>query len=371
MTRVVRQRILAVLFVFLVVSSSLALYYGLALNVSKSGARVLDPAEIYAKSSRSVITIQGLELGTGSGLGTGWVAVLGSGFVLRYSGSYYIATNNHVVDGLMNLTVTFWNGNAYRGNVIGFDAYSDLAMVSTQASADEYYPLELARSSTLRVGDPVVAIGNPFGYSGTITFGIVSQLGRTIRYESDSRSFPIADAIQFSAAVNPGNSGGPLLNAEAKVIGITSAGVVGAEGLGFAIPSDTILRELPSLVTTGTYNKHPYLGIQVADMNYELSRVAGTNVTYGVLIEQVVQNGPASRAGLKGGAKQVEVDGNKYRIGGDVIVSINGNRIVNYDSLATYLERYTLPGQVIQVGIIRSGTFTTLNIVLGTRQSST
>lgn len=357
--------------VILVMASSFALYYSLSLNAGKARPNALDSAEIYAKSNRSVVTIQGVKLeiaDTGSGLEKSSVAVLGSGFTVQYSGSPYLVTNFHVVDSLVNISVTFSNGDAFRGKVVGFDAYSDLAVLSTSAPAQEFYPLAFASSSSLRVGEPVVAIGNPFGFSSTITYGIISQLGRTIQYESDSGGFPIADAIQFSAAVNPGNSGGPLLNDEAKVVGVTSAGVIGAEGLGFAIPSDTILRELPSLTTTGRYNKHPYLGVQVADMNYELSQVVGTDKTYGVLIEQVIPNGPASNAGLKGGSNQVKVGGDKYRIGGDVIVSINGNRIVNYDAFATYLERNTLPGQTMQIGIIRSGNSMIVEVILGARQ---
>jgi len=353
-----------------VILGSLALYYNLAVNSETPGAKGLDSAGIYAKSNRSVVTIQGVKLeitDTGSGPETSPVSVYASGFVVQYSNSYYLVTNFHVVDALINTTVTFSNGDAYRGKVVGTDAYSDLGVVSTQAPAQQFYPLKFASSSSLRVGDPVVAIGNPLGFSGTITYGIVSHLGRTIQYESGSGGYPIADAIQFSAPVNPGNSGGPLLNADGNVIGITTAGIVGAEGLGFAISSDTIIRELPSLVTTGRYDKHSYLGIRVEDMNYELSQLVGTNVTYGVLIASTVPGGPASNAGLKGGAKQVVGAGQDYTIGGDVIVSISGNRIVNYDAFATYLERNTLPGQTIQIGIIRAGSFVTVDVTLGAR----
>ncbi len=359
----------------IVVLGSLAAYYSLALSAERS-SKGLDPAQIYANSSRSVVTIQGVRLevvDTGVGLGTSWVGIYASGFVVKYSSSYYLVTNFHVVDHLVNTTVTFWNGDAYRGKVVGLDAYSDLGLVSTQAPSEEFYALEFASSSSLRVGEPVVAIGNPYGFSNTITYGIVSQTGRSISYDmgSGSTSYPIADAIQFSAPINPGNSGGPLLNAEGKVIGITTAGISGAEGLGFAIPSDTIVREFPTLVSTGRYDNHPYLGIQVTDMGYELSKVVGANVTYGVLIEKTVKGGPAAQFGLKSGTKSVDVDGQSYTIGGDVIVSINGTRIVNYDSLSTFLERNTLPGQIIQVGIIRSGAYMVVNVTLGVRPPPT
>ena len=212
---------------------------------------------------------------------------------------------------------------------------------------------------------PVVAIGNPFGLSGSVTFGIVSQLGRTVQYQSTSTTFTIADIIQFSAPINPGNSGGPLLDTYGFVVGITSATASSGQGVGFAIPSDTILRELPYLISTGRYDQHPYVGIQAVDMNYQLAQASGTNVTYGVLIESTQTGGPADKAGLKAGTQQVSIGGQQYTVGGDIIVSINGVRVVNYDSFSTYLERNALPGQTIQIGIIRAGKPLTLSIVVG------
>ncbi len=367
--RVVRRETLAVLLVLVIILGSLAAYYGLTLSAKSAN---LDPAQIYANTSRSVVTIQGVRLevvDTGTGPGESWVGIYASGFVVEYSGSYYVVTNFHVVESLVNTTVTFWNGDAYRGKVVGLDAYADLGLVATQAPSQEFYPLEIAPSSSLKVGQPVVAIGNPYGYAGTITYGIVSQTGRTISYDtgSGSTAYPIADAIQFSAPINPGNSGGPLLTGDGKVVGITTAGITGAEGLGFAIPSDTIVREFPSLLATGKYDRHPYLGIEVTDMSYELSKIVGANVTYGVLIEKTVGGGPAAQSGIRSGTSNVSIDGQSYFIGGDIIVSIDGSRIVNYDSLSTFLERNTLPGQMIQVGIIRSGTYMIVDVVLGAR----
>ncbi len=369
--RGVRQETLAVLLLVIVILGSLAAYYSVALSAERSN-RGLDSAGIYANSSRSVVTIQGL-VDTGSGLGPNWVGIYASGFVVRYNASYYIVTNFHVVQQLVNATVTFWNGDAYRGKVIGSDAYGDLGIVTTQAPSEEFYPLQFAASSSLRVGEPVVAIGNPYALSGTITSGIVSQTGRTISYDtgSGSSSYPIADAIQFSAPINPGNSGGPLLNADGKVVGITTAGIIGAEALGFAIPSDTILREFPSLVANGKYDKHSYLGISITDMTYELSKAVGANVTYGVLIEKIVNSGPAAKSGLKSGTQSVDIAGQTYTIGGDVIISINGTRITNTDGFSTYLERNTLPSQGIQVGIIRSGTYMVIQVILGARPPHT
>jgi 2-alkenal reductase len=295
-------------------------------------------------------------------------SVLGTGFVVTYSNSYYIVTNFHVMNGLENATVAFWDGDAYPAHLIGSDAYSDLAVVSVEAPSSEFHPLQLGLSSSLKVGESVVAIGNPYGFSGTITVGIVGQLGRTMQ-EDTSGGFAIADTIQFSAPINPGNSGGPLLNAAGAVVGITTASASGSQGLGFAIPSDTITRELPSLIRDGSYNGHAYLGVQIADMNYELSQAMGTGVTWGVLIESVTPRGPASQAGLRGGTQNVTIQDQQYVIGGDVIVSLNGNKIVNYDALSAYMERNGVPGQTIQVGIIRQGHQMVVTVQLGTRPS--
>jgi len=362
-----------VLLVLVVVLGSLAAYYGLTLSAQKAQKPSgFDSAEIYANSRRSVVTIEGVRqeaVDTGTGIATTWVGIYASGFVIEYNGTYYVITNFHVVDSLVNTTLTFSNGDAYSGKIVGVDAYSDLGVVAPQAPSQELYPLELSPSSSLMVGQPVVAIGNPYGYQGSITYGIVSQTGRTISYDTGSGStgYPIADAIQFSAPINPGNSGGPLLTADGRVVGITTAGITGAEGLGFAIPSDTIIRELPSLVATGKYGKHSYLGIQGMDMFYQLSQAVGTNVTYGVLIQKILAGSPAAQAGLRNGTTNIDIDGQSYRIGGDLIVSIDGNRIVNYDSLSTYLERNTVPGTKIAIGIIRAGTYMIVEVTLGTR----
>jgi S1-C subfamily serine protease len=151
------------------------------------------------------------------------------------------------------------------------------------------------------------------------------------------------------------------------VVGITTASVTNSQGLGFAIPSDTISRELPSLVTNGGYNKHPYFGVQVVDMNYGLSQAMQTNVTSGVLIEHILPDGPASKAGLRGGTQQVTIEQQDYIIGGDIITTINGHKIVNYDSFSAYLEENATSGQTIQVGIIRAGNYMVLTVQLGTR----
>lgn len=321
----------------------------------------LNPVAIYRQASPSVVTVQGVQAGA-----TGNASVLGSGFVTDFQGVRYIITNYHVVQDVVDLTVTFSDGNAYPASVVGTDAYVDLAVVSAQAPQSEFHPLTIGNSSQLVVGEPVVAIGNPFGLSGSMTFGIVSQLGRTLS-ESLAGNFAIANVIQFSAPINPGNSGGPLLNANGTVCGITTAVVVSSQGVGFAIPSDVIQRELPFLVATGQYTLHSLMGIEGADMTYQLAELQGTDVTYGVLIQNLTGGGPAGNAGLEGGTHTEEVQGTQYLIGGDIIVVLNGTKIVNLDALSSYLQEETLPGQTLVVQIIRSGQTMTVNLVLGMR----
>src|SRR5208337_4088967 len=176
----------------------------------------------------------------------------GSGFVYTFSGRTVVLTNYHVVQGATGLSVTFSDGKGYSATVLGTDPYSDLAVLSVKAPASEFKPLDIVSSSTLVVGESVIAIGNPYGLVGSLTTGVVSALGRTIT-EDIAGNYAIANIIQTSTPINPGNSGGPLLNAAGNVVGITTAIVTNSQGLGFAVPSDTILREISALITTGTY----------------------------------------------------------------------------------------------------------------------
>jgi len=336
-----------------------------AVNNSSSPTSSFDPVAIYHNTNASVVTVSGVVTVPGFG-GTQSSPVLGSGIVVNYHNADYVVTNYHVVNSVSNMSVTFWDGNAYPAKTVGYDPQADLAVVSTQAPSFEFHPLNFTSSSLLQVGDTVVVIGNPFGLSGSMTVGIISQLGRTLQ-EQSTGNFSIANIIQFSAPINPGNSGGPLLDASGNVIGITTAIVGGSQGVGFAIPSDTITRELPSLIANGTYRDHPFLGIIGTDMNYELAQAIGSSKTYGVLIEQTFPNGPAAKAGLIGGNRTETINGQQYIIGGDVIISMNGTTIVNYDSLASYMEAHTLPGQTLLIGIIRNGAQATVSVVLGAR----
>lgn len=210
----------------------------------------------------------------------GYTEVQGSGFVSNSTGQFVIVTNYHVVDGAANITVTFADGDAYSSEVVGSDPYADLAVLTSNAPQDEYKPLSIANSSALSVGDPVLAIGTPYGLAGTVTSGIVSARGRTIT-ESTTNGYVIADCIQTTTPINPGNSGGPLLNYKGEVVGITTAIVSDSQGIGFAIPSNTILREIESLITNGSYNQHPWLGASGTDMTFGIAQAMNTSTTYG------------------------------------------------------------------------------------------
>ena len=334
---------------------------------------VTGAASLYTSASVSVVTVQGYELLTQQtffGPVSSIESIQGSGFVVSYGGAPYIITNNHVVDGVTNITVTFSDRNSYPAFVKGSDPQRDLAVLAASAPSGEFHPLTLAgQPQGAMVGDLVYAIGSPFGLSGSMTVGIVSQVGRTIT-ESTTSQVTIPDVIQFSAAINPGNSGGPLLDSTGSVIGITTATVSNSQGLGFAIPASTIERELPALVTGGTYALHPYLGINASgDMTYQLAQATGTNVTYGVLVESLAAGAPAASAGIHGGSRTVSVEGQNYKVGGDIIVSVNGTKIIDSNALTSYLEEHALAGETVQLGIIRSGTSMTVGVRLGSLPS--
>jgi S1-C subfamily serine protease len=299
--------------------------------------------EIYERVKDSIVLVRGT---------TSSATVQGSGLVYNFSGLPVVITNYHVVHGTVNVSVTFSNGNGYAAEVNGTDPYADLAVLLVDAPQEEFKPLEIVSSSTLRVGDPVIAIGNPYGLVGSMTTGVISALGRTIT-EEYTGGFGIANIIQTSAPINPGNSGGPLLNYDGKVIGITTAIVADSQGLGFAIPSNTILREIYSLITNGTYDGHSYMGLRGTDMNYETSLKMGVNVTHGWLIVEVISGGPSE------GKLQTN----------DIIIAMNMTRIKNGDDLASYLEENTLPGENLILAVVRGSTTENVTITLGRRPS--
>jgi len=320
-------------------------------------------SRLYKEVKESVVVVQGLLVQYDIFHRPYYSQVQGSGFVSNATGQAVIVTNYHVVQNAINVTVTFKDGNAYSATVLGSDPYVDLGVLSTSAPQSELKPATIASSSSLEVGDPVIAVGTPYGLAGSMTLGIVSALGRTIT-ESMTGGYPIASVIQTSTPINPGNSGGPLLDYEGQVVGITTAIVSDSQGLGFAIPSNAILREIGSLVTTGKYEQHSSLRATGTDMTYEVAQAMDINVTYGWLIASA-----SADTGLHGGTSQVIIAGETVAIGGDIIIAINGARITNIDDLSTYLEEYTFPNQTINATVVRNNQTMVLAVKLGSRPS--
>ncbi len=317
---------------------------------------------LYQQIKPSVVVIQDLLPQNSFFGGTVYSLQQGSGFVAKVNNQLVIVTNDHVIANTINVTVTFANGDSYPAKVLGSDAQADLAALTVTPMPTGLTPLTLASSESLQVGQPVVAVGSPYGLSGTLTTGVISALGRTITEDSGSSQSgqTIADIIQTSTAINPGNSGGPLITYSGEVIGITTAGISNSQGLGFAIPSDTIIRELGSLVNSGSYTQHPSINAQGTDMNYQIAEAMDTSVTYGWLVESVSANN-----GLKGGNVQKSILGSTVIIGGDIITAINNQRITNTDDLLSYLEEHTLPGQTVNFTVLRSGKEQTIQVTIG------
>jgi S1-C subfamily serine protease len=320
-------------------------------------------SSLYQQVKGSVVVIQDLVPAYNFfGKLAGYNLQQGSGFVASVDNQLVIVTNNHVIQNSINETVTFSDGSSYTAKVLGSDSLADIAVLSITPMPSGLTPLRLVTSDNLQVGQPVVAVGSPYGLSGTLTTGVISSLGRTIT-ESDASSSSgptIPDIIQTSTAINPGNSGGPLLDYSGNVVGITTAAVSSSQSLGFAIPSDTITRELSSLVLSGSYNNHPSIGTIGTDVNYQIAQAMKTTTTYGYLVESV-----SSQNGLKGGNTQASILGSTVTLGGDIITSINGARITNTDDLLSYLEEHTLPGQTAQFTIVRSGQTQTIAVTIG------
>lgn len=332
-------------------------------NGSVMPAQGLD--QLYAQVKDSIVMVKGLVAETSIFGITTYREVLGSGFIVNLTGTPLVVTNYHVVNGMINGSVTFTTGEAFPFQLLGSDKYSDLAVLSVQAPQAFLKPIQVVSSQTLSVGDLVVAIGNPFGLQSTMTSGIVSQLGRAIQTETGG-NYLIANVIQISTPINPGNSGGPLIDSAGRVVGITTAIISGSQNIGFAIPSDSIIREISSLVTTGTFS-HSYIGLTGYTLDYTVAQVAGLNYTYGVLVQSVVAGGPAAAAGMRGGTNTISVAGTSIKVGGDLIVQIGTQRIKTMEDLSSYIDANTLPGQTVNFTVIRDGVPLTLSVTLGVR----
>ena len=289
---------------------------------------------------------------------------VGSGFVFDKKG--HIITNAHVVEGATKVVVTFLDGRSYNADIIGVDAFTDVAVIKVNADLSLLHPLSLGDSSNLQVGEPIAAIGNPFGLSGSMTSGIVSQLGRLL---PSGAGYSIPDVIQTDAAINPGNSGGPLLNMRGEIVGINTAiqSATGEfTGVGFAVPSQTVAKIVPSLIQDGEY-KHPWIGISGRDIDPDLAKILGLNDAVGFLVVTVIPDSPASKAGLHGSENIEEVDGIPYTIGGDIILSVDGVEVRKISDILIHLQRGKSVGDEMVLEILRDGRTTNFVIVLGER----
>lgn len=285
---------------------------------------------------------------------------LGSGFIFDNSGR--IITNNHVIAGSKTVDITLVDGNTYSADVIGTDPYSDIAVLQiTDDFEENLIPLFLGDSSKIEVGDQVVAIGNPFGLSGTMTMGIVSQVGRLIPNQEVGVSIP--NVIQTDAAINPGNSGGPLLNLQGEVVGINTAiqsNTGEFSGVGFAVPSNTIQKIVPVLIEKGKY-AHPWLGISGASLTSDIVEKLKLSKNYkGVLVTTVVKDSPAEKAGLEEATYNI----NGEIKNGDVIISVDGNKVKNIAELILYLLENKNVGDTIVLEINRDGKIIELSTTL-------
>ena len=289
---------------------------------------------------------------------------LGSGFVYDENG--HIVTNNHVVANARIVDITFIDGNRYTANVTGRDVYSDLAVlkiVENFTQGELAPPLTLGNSSELKVGDQVVAIGNPFGLEGSITTGIVSQTGRLLPLEETGFSVP--DAIQTDALINPGNSGGPLLNMKAEVIGVNTAGIFPGN-IGFAVPSNAVQRIVPVLIEAGNYT-HPWLGMTGGPLTSDIAQREGLERNFkGVIVDTIVKDSPADKAGINGSIT------NQYgeRLGGDIITAVDGNPVIRMEDLISHLETDRSVGQNMTLTIYRDGNIIDKQITVGQRPSA-
>lgn len=289
---------------------------------------------------------------------------VGSGFVFDKKG--HIITNAHVVEGATKVVITFLDGRSYNAEIVGVDTSTDVAVIKVNADLSLLHPLSLGDSSNLQVGEPIAAIGNPFGLSGSMTSGIISQLGRLLPSES---GFSIPDVIQTDAAINPGNSGGPLLNMRGEIVGINTAiqSATGEfTGVGFAVPSQTLAKVVPNLIQNGEY-KHPWIGISGRDIDPDLANVLELKDAVGFLVVTVIPDSPASKAGIRSSDNIKEVGGVQYTIGGDIILSVDGIDVRKISDILIHLQRAKSVGDEMILEILRDGRTTNLVIVLEER----
>jgi len=315
--------------------------------------------EIFEKTEESVVQVN---VRTADGISK--PGNMGSGFV--YSEDGYIITNNHVVDDAGVVTITFLDGESYTAKIIGTDPDLDLAVLKVEMGSTYLQPIPIGDSSQLKVGEQITAIGNPFGLSGSMTSGIISQMGRLLPQDS---GYSIPDVIQTDAAINPGNSGGPLLNMKGEVVGINTAiqSATGEfTGVGFAVPSNTVKKVVPVLIKDGIFH-HPWMGISGSDVDPELAKVRGLNSSKGFLIATVIEGSPADDAGLLGITDTKEIDGREYPLDGDIIVKIDDKVVRKISDILIHLQREKSVGDEMIMTINRDGSIIEATLVLGER----
>ena len=312
--------------------------------------------DIFEKSEESVVQVNVLRGESDGGMGSGFV----------YTDDGYIITNQHVVRDAQKVTVTFLDGEAYIGDVVGRDRDLDIAVVKVNPSNTYIQPIKIGDSSKLKVGEKIAAIGNPFGLSGSMTSGIVSQIGRLLPQES---GYSIPDVIQTDAAINPGNSGGPLINMKGEVVGINTAiqSATGEfSGIGFAVPSNTVKKVVPILIEKGEFS-HPWMGISGTDVDPELAEVRGLNSSKGFLVVSVIEGSPAEQAGLLGVTETKEVDGREFAMDGDIITSIDGKTVRKISDILVHLQREKSIGDEMILSVNRGGEVLELTMILEER----
>ena len=337
------------------------------------GENGFDPTTIYERLSPGVVTITSLfsdsdslsELLEGGGAGQG------SGFVLDDDG--FVATNAHVITNgtgskltkARQVYVQFSDGNQVEADVVGYDPNADVGVIKVNPKGLELVPLELGRTADVRVGEPVAAIGSPFGEEGSLSIGVVSAKNRTIEALTD---FSISDAIQTDAAVNRGNSGGPLLDARGRVIGINSqirSTGGGSVGVGFAVSVDNVRRSIDQIRDRGEA-RYAYIGISSQNLYPQLAARLDVPVRDGALIADVVENGPADKAGIKGGGREIRFQASLVKLGGDVITKVNGRRVTRQNDFSEQIGRFS-PGDVISLELYRGSERRTARVTLGER----
>ena len=324
---------------------------------------------IYNRVNPSVVLIDVVL--PGSPLNPGGEA-LGSGFVWDSKGD--IITNNHVIDGVSSITVTFYDGATVDASLVGADADSDLAVIKVNPNGLQLKPITLADSTAVQVGQLAIAIGNPWGYENTMTVGFVSAIGRFLPANQNPTGLIYTiPVIQIDTPINPGNSGGVLLDDTGAVIGVTQSNISSSgssSGVGFAIPSVIVKQVVPDLITTGHYG-HPYLGLTLLSFDTNMANAMNLpSGQRGALVEAVTSGGPADKAGIKASNTNITDNGQQVGVGGDVITAYNGQTVKSSDNLVTFLADSGLVGQTVTLTILRNGKQIQIQVTLGLRPSS-